>query len=273
MSLQHAAATTPAQAKGPNRVARVFERCRSEKRAAFIAFLTAGYPSLEATPALVRAVCEGGADIIEIGFPYSDPIADGPVIQASSQHALVHGATFERILEMLATLSVAQPLLAFTYYNVLLVRGVERAATELAAAGLFGAIVPDLPPEEAAPLAGAFARNELSLTYLVAPTTPLERAAFVARQSDDFVYVAGRMGVTGPHAAADNSLESRIAALRTIMDKPIAVGFGVSQPEHVAAIAAIADGVVVGSALVEACSAPDPARALRDACGLLRPPQ
>lgn len=258
------------QEKSASRVARVFEQCRAENRAAFIAFLTAGYPTLEVTPALIRAVCESGADIVEIGFPYSDPIADGPVIQASSQRALENGATFDWILETVANAKVETPLLAFSYCNLLFVRGFERAATGLAAAGVAGAIVPDLPPEEGQPLADAFKKNGLSLTYLVAPTTPAERAAFIAQQCDDFVYVAGRMGVTGAHATADDHLRSRVAQLRTLTQKPLAVGFGVSQPEHVAAVAVIADGVVVGSALVEACGAAQPERALRDLCTSLR---
>ena len=252
-------------------ISNVFHRCRAEGRAALIAFLTAGYPSLEMTPALIRAACEGGADIVEIGFPYSDPIADGPVIQASSQRALDNGATIELILKTLVTVDVEAPLLAFSYYNPLFVRGVERSATDFAAAGFAGAIVPDLPPEEAGPLADALHKNRLGLTYLVAPTTPPDRAAFVARQSDDFVYVAGRMGVTGAHAAADTSLVSRIAGLRDVTQKPLAVGFGVSQPEHVAAIAVLADGVIVGSALVEACNSPDPVNALKTLCESLRP--
>lgn len=251
-------------------VSTVFQRCRTEGRAALIAFLTAGYPALEMTPALIRAVCDSGADIVEIGFPYSDPIADGPVIQASSQRALKNGATFDRILGMLAEVNVEVPLLAFTYYNPLFVRGVERSAADLAAAGFAGAIVPDLPPEEASPLADAFHKNRLSLTYLVAPTTPPDRAAFLAQQCDDFVYVAGRMGVTGAHAAADDGLKARVARLRDVTQRPLAVGFGVSQPEHVSAIAAIADGVIVGSALIEACGTEDPVNSLTTLCESLR---
>ena len=252
-------------------IASVFERCRAENRAAFIAFLTAGYPTLETTPALIRAVCESGADIVEIGFPYSDPIADGPVIQASSQRALDNGATFDWILETIAHAGVETPLLAFTYCNLLFVRAFERAADDLAAAGFDGAIVPDLPPEEGQPLAGALKRNGLSLTYLVAPTTPPKRAAFIAEHCDAFVYVAGRVGVTGSHATADDLLRSRIGQLRSLTQKPLAVGFGVSQPAHVAAIAALADGVVVGSALVEACGSGDPEKTLRGVCTSLKP--
>ena len=271
MSLQGAGSRAATRERTASRVARVFERCRSEKRAAFVAFLTAGYPTLESTPALIRAVCESGADIIEIGFPYSDPIADGPVIQASSHRALENGATFDWILETLTNVRVEAPLLAFSYCNLLFVRGFERAAAELAAAGFAGAIVPDLPPEEGRAFAGALARNGPGMNYLVAPTTPPERAAFIAQQCDDFVYVAGRMGVTGAHAAADDLLTTRLSHLRAATQTPLAVGFGVSKLEHVAAIAAVADGVVVGSALVEACNAPDPVASLKNLCESLRP--
>ena len=271
MRLHHTESGAATRERAASRVALVFEQCRSEKRAAFIAFLTAGYPTLDATPALIRTVCESGADLLEIGFTYSDPIADGPVIQASSQRALENGATFDWILGTLTNVEVETPLLAFSYCNLLFVRGFERAAADLAAAGFAGAIVPDLPPEEGQTLAGALAKNGLSMNYLVAPTTPPERAAFIAQQCDDFVYVAGRMGVTGAHAAADDLLASRIAQLRAATQTPLAVGFGVSKPEHVAAVAAIADGVVVGSALIEACGAPEPEKVLRHLCASLRP--
>jgi tryptophan synthase alpha chain len=250
-------------------VGAVLEQCKAEGRAALLAFLTAGHPSLEVTPALVRAACEGGADIIELGFPYSDPLADGPVIQASSHQALEGGATFEAVLEMASRLHASAPLLAFTYYNPLFVRGVERAAHELAEAGFAGAIVPDLPPEEAWPLATAFKQRGLSLTFLVAPTTPLERARSIAVRSDGFVYVVSRMGVTGTHAGISDALEQTIAALRTVTAKPLAVGFGVTSMADARAIASFADGVVVGSALVRAASSSDPVSAVRQLCGAL----
>jgi tryptophan synthase alpha chain len=250
-------------------VGAVFEHCKAEGRAALLAFFTAGHPSLEVTPALVRAACEGGADIIELGFPYSDPLADGPVIQASSQQALEGGATFGAVLEMASHLGARAPLLAFTYYNPLVVRGLERAAHELAEAGFAGAIIPDLPPEEAQPLATALKQCGLSLTLLVAPTTPLERARSIAARSDDFVYVVSRMGVTGTHAGIGDALELAIAALRTVTAKPLAVGFGVASTADARAVASFADGVVVGSALVGAASSPDPVSAVGQLCAAL----
>jgi len=251
-------------------LAEVFERCRAADRAALIVFLTAGFPSIERTPSLVDAAIAGGADIIELGFPYSDPVADGPIIQASSQRALDNGVTFDVVLDIATRCNAGAPLIAFTYYNPLFARGLERSAHDLRAAGFAGAIVPDLPPEEAGPLADAFARAALSLTFLVAPTTPLERAGMIAARCDDFVYVAGRLGVTGTHAGVDPPTLRRIAELRRVTDKPLAVGFGVSNPQDVAQIAAVADGVIVGSAIVQACAADDPIVAVGELCASLR---
>jgi tryptophan synthase alpha chain len=250
-------------------VAAAFERCRAQRRPAFIAFLTAGFPSLVLTPDLVRSAAEGGADLIELGFPYSDPLADGPIIQASSHRALENGATFDAVLEMASRCDVGVPLVAFTYYNPLYARGLARSAADLREAGFAGAIVPDLPPEEAASLADALKAQHLSLSFLVAPTTPSKRAAAIAAASTGFVYVAGRMGVTGTHAGIDRSLPGRLNELRAMTDKPLAVGFGVSTLEDVRAIAKVADGIVVGSALVEACSAADPVAAVKELCGRL----
>jgi tryptophan synthase alpha chain len=250
-------------------VSAVFERCKAEGRAALLAFFTAGYPSLELTPALIRAACENGADIIELGFPYSDPLADGPTIQASSQRALENGATFEAVLETASRLHVSAPRLAFTYYNPLFARGLDRAAKELAGAGFAGAIVPDLPPEEAQPLAHAFGQHALSLTFLVAPTTPPERARAIAGRCSDFVYVVSRMGVTGTHAGIGDALGETLSALRSVTAKPLAVGFGVATAEDARAIACRADGVVVGSALVRAAAEADPVAAVGQLCAAL----
>ena len=252
---------------GPVRA--VFERRKAQGRAALLAFLTAGCPSLAITPGLVRAACDGGADIIELGFPYSDPLADGPTIQASSHLALERGATLEAVLEMASNLDVSAPLLAFTYYNPLYVRGLERTADDLADAGFAGAIVPDLPPEEAQPLRAAFQRRDLSLIFLVAPTTSPDRAAAIAQASGDFVYVVSRMGVTGTHAGISTALRGTISMLREKTEKPLAVGFGVASPDDARAVAQLADGVVVGSALVQAASGPEPEETVRQLCGAL----
>jgi len=237
-----------------SRIASVFERCAAENRAALIAYLMAGDPSLTDTPALLEAVAAGGADIIELGIPYSDPLADGPTIQAAAQRSLRAGTTFGGVLAMIAKLdrnAVAAPLMAFTYFNPVFVRGVERTARELAAAGFAGAIIPDLSPEEAGVTADAFAANGVPLTFLIAPTTPSERIRMIAERSSGFVYVVSRMGVTGAGRALDGSVAELVERLRPLTDKPLAVGFGVSTAEHAKAVAAYADGVIVGSALID----------------------
>lgn len=236
-------------------IASVFERCAAENRAALIAYLMAGDPSLADTPALIEAASAGGADIIELGIPYSDPLADGPTIQAAAQRSLRAGTTFDGVLAMVAKLDrkrVLAPLIAFTYFNPVFVRGVERTARELSAAGFAGAIVPDLAPEEAGGAADTFSANGVPLTFLVAPSTPIERIPMIAQRSSGFVYVVSRMGVTGAGETLDASVAALVGRLRPLTDKPLAVGFGVSTPEHAKAIAACADGVVVGSALIDA---------------------
>jgi tryptophan synthase alpha chain len=230
----------------------------------------AGFPSTEATSALIRAAVMGGADIIELGIPYSDPLADGPSIQMAAQRALNGGATFESALACVGQAGVEAPVLAFSYYNPLYARGLARAATDLRRAGFAGAIIPDLPPEEAAPLKSAFDREQLSMTFLVAPTTPVDRARTVAAQSSDFVYVVSRMGVTGVDRGI-GAVDELVSRLHAVTDKPLAVGFGVSTPVQAAEIARLADAVVVGSALIDCIAkSSDPTRDLRLLCVGLR---
>jgi tryptophan synthase alpha chain len=255
-------------------VADVFARCASEKRAALIPYLMAGDPSLEMTKALLYAASDGGADIIELGIPYSDPLADGPTIQAAAQRALHAATTFDNVLEMVANLDRARaacPILAFTYYNPLFVRGIERTAVCLAKAGFAGAIVPDLPPEESQDARAAFDRHGIGLTFLVAPTTPLDRVRSIAAQSSDFVYVVSRMGVTGARRKLGENVKKVVEVFRSVVDKPLAVGFGVSTPDHALAIAEYADGVIVGSALIDRVAASPGAEsiAVRDYCASL----
>jgi len=252
-----------------NTVDAVFDRCKAEDRAALIAFLTAGFPDLPTTPSLVEAACDGGADIIEVGFPYSDPLADGPAIQASSQRALNAGATFGAVLEIASKIKARQPLIAFTYYNPIFVRGLEKAANDLAEAGFAGVVVPDLPLEESNALETELKQHGLFLTFLVAPTTPLPRAQAIAIRSGGFVYVVSRMGVTGTHAGIGDRLRQTIEPLRDVTKTPIAVGFGISNEADARVVAGCADGVVVGSALVQAASGPEPAASVRRLCETL----
>jgi tryptophan synthase alpha chain len=255
-------------------ISEVFKHCAAEGRAALIPYLMVGDPSLELTPALLEACVAGGADIIELGIPYSDPLADGPTIQAAAQRALRGGTTFDAVLGMVASLDrtrIGVPLIAFTYYNPVYVRGVERSATDLVRAGFSGVIIPDLPPGEASKAQLEFERVGLSLTFLVAPTTPIERVRAIAAQSGDFVYVVSRMGVTGAGGTLSDDVRALVSRLRPVVGKPLAVGFGVSTPAHAHAIAEYADGVIVGSALVDAIAAAtgNETAAVRDFCAAL----
>ncbi len=251
-----------------------FARCAREGRAALIPYLMAGDPSLREMPALLAAACRGGADIIELGIPYSDPLADGPTIQAAAQRSLTAGTTFDGVLETVGALDRSQvdvPLIAFTYYNPLFARGLARSASDLSRAGFAGAIVPDLPPEEADDALAAFAAAGLGVTFLVAPTTPVQRVREIAARSSGFVYVVSRTGVTGARDDIGESVQALVERLRPLVDKPLAVGFGVSTPAHASAIARYADGVITGSALIDAMSAAPAAqpRAVEAFCGSL----
>ncbi|HXW76585.1 MAG TPA: tryptophan synthase subunit alpha [Candidatus Eremiobacteraceae bacterium] len=255
-------------------IAGAFARCGAAGRTAFIPYVMAGHPSVSATAAILHAACEAGADVIEVGIPYSDPLADGPIIRAAATRALSRGTTFEGVLAMVSALdrrAVPAPLVAFTYCNPVFVRGVERTAHDLARAGFAAAILPDLPPEEAQPVRAALAREGLGLVLLVAPTTPPDRVREIALASDEFVYVVSRLGVTGTSVPPSEVARRLVSEVRTATSKPVAVGFGVSTPEQARAIAAFADGVIVGSALV-ARVAESPGReeaAVREYCGSL----
>lgn len=214
----------------------------------------AGDKDLTWTRALVRAAVAGGADMIELGIPYSDPIADGPAIQAAAQRALASHTTFDRVLETaraIAAEAPGVPMYAFSYYNLVFARGIDRTAADLKHAGFAGAVIPDLPPEEGAALATAFSERGLSTIFLIAPNTPLERAKRIAELCGDFVYVVSRPGVTGAtHMLADR-VRDLVDRLRPLTAKPLAVGFGVATPADARTVAETADAVIVGSALVE----------------------
>jgi tryptophan synthase alpha chain len=243
-----------------------FARARNERRAALIAYLMAGDPSISATADLVRAAAEGGADIIELGFAYSDPLADGPIIAASAARALAGGATFDMTLAMdIRRLRV--PVIAFGYWNPIYVRGAARTASRLAGSGYAGAIVADLPPDEGATMYEACRREGLASPLLVAPTTPHARLLKIVRASTGFVYAVSRLGVTGARAQLDGGVEGHVARIKAETDLPVAVGFGISNAAHVRDVARFADGVVVGSALVDLVAR---ASSVVDACDAVR---
>jgi tryptophan synthase alpha chain len=231
----------------------VFERCAEEGRAAFIPFLMAGDPDLTTTPRLVEALAAGGADLIELGVPFSDPIADGPVNQRAATRALAAGTTLAGILEVVATAreSVTVPIVLFSYFNPIRARGVELFAEQAAASGVDGVLCVDLPPEEAEDsYLPALTKNDLDPIFLLAPTSTTERMKLVGQASRGFVYYVSRTGVTGERELLTKTLPKEVKRVRRKVDLPVAVGFGISTPEQVAAVGDIADGVVVGSALV-----------------------
>lgn len=231
----------------------VFFRCRDERRAAFIPFLMAGDPSLEATATHLDALVAGGADIIELGVPFSDPIADGPTNQRAATRALAAGTKLSGILELVARHRdrLGVPIVLFTYFNPILHRGVERFAEQAAASGVDGVLCVDLPPEEGeGELVPALRDQGVDTIFLLSPTSTRERVQRVSKASSGFVYYVSRTGVTGERDELPADLVRDVKRLRRKIDPPLAVGFGLSTPSQVAAVGEVADGVVVGSALV-----------------------
>jgi len=231
----------------------VFQSCSREGRAAFIPFIMAGDPDLGATAAHLAALAAGGADLIELGVPFSDPIADGPVNQRAAVRALAAGTKLSAILQLVARHrdKLGIPIVLFTYFNPIHARGVERFAEQAAASGVDGVLCVDLPPEEGErELIPAMREQGVDTIFLLAPTSTRDRVNKVAACSSGFVYYVSRTGVTGERAALPPDLVRDVKKLRKRLDQPLAVGFGLSTPEQVEAVGEIADGVVVGSALV-----------------------
>lgn len=245
-------------------VAGAIRTANADGRAALIAYLPAGYPNLVSSRACLEAAVEGGADLLEVGFPYSDPLMDGPVIQAACQAALEAGATPDDDFDLCADLTraVDVPALVMTYYNLAWhYRGTDRLdafATRAAAVGLTGAILPDLPVEEGRPWRDAAAAHGIGTVFLCASTSSDERLAAVAEASTAFVYATSTLGVTGERTSLSEHARPLVDRLRRLTDRPVCVGIGVSTAEHAAEVAQFADGVIVGSALVRAAGAGGP---------------
>jgi tryptophan synthase alpha chain len=236
-----------------SRINGVFAALKDRNEAALVTFITAGDPGIESTPALVAALAEAGADIVELGIPYSDPLADGPTIQASSQRALDRGITPPMVLDLVRQSRALTdvPIVLMTSYNLVLIHGLEQFAHHAVDVGADGAILTDLPPEEAASWKTIADNAGLATIFLVAPTSTPERIALITQYSTGFVYCVSRTGVTGARRDLPDDLVDMLRRTRSLTDKPLCVGFGVATPEHVALVAGIADGAVVGSALVE----------------------
>ncbi len=232
-------------------IARRFAALREGGRKALVVYVTAGHPDFERSLELLRALPENGADIVEVGIPFSDPMADGPVIQASSQRALANGMTFDGALDLLVRAGLSVPVVLFSYLNPLLAAG-PRALDRAAAAGAHGLLVTDLPLGSDQELEERFGAGPLAFVRLVAPTTPRDRMAQIASSGGGFVYLISRLGVTGARDDIAPELPATVALLRSVTDLPVCIGFGISRPEQAAAIARLADGVVVGSAVVRA---------------------
>lgn len=234
------------------RIGLLFERLKRENRKGLIAYLTAGDPAPARTPSLVHALERGGADLIELGVPFSDPIADGPVIQRAGERALQAGTSLRTVLDIACRIRETSqvPLLLFTYLNPVVRYGLDRLAEDAAAAGIDGCLLTDASVEEAEAYAAAMHRHNIDTVFLAAPTSTPRRLELVARYSTGFVYLVSRTGVTGERDSLSASVAPLVNSMREVTDLPLAVGFGISKPEHVAELGHQVEAVVVGSALV-----------------------
>jgi tryptophan synthase alpha chain len=220
---------------------------------ALIGYITVGYPHIRSTPEIARALADGGCDIIELGIPFSDPLADGATIQHASHQALLNGVTPEFCLETAAEISrkINTPLLFMTYYNPVFNYGPEKFCKDCVKAGIRGLIVPDLTPDEGAELDTVALRHGLDMVYLLAPTSTAERIKTVVSRSTGFIYLVSLTGVTGARDTLSAGLDDFVARVRNKSKKPLCIGFGISTPEHAARAASIADGVIVGSRIIQ----------------------
>ena len=235
-------------------IAAVYQKLRDQGQKALIPYVTAGDPSLAELPAILDALTEGGADLIEIGIPFSDPIADGPTIQASTQRALDRGVRPGDVLDLLAAERAKHdwpPIIFMGYYNPVLRMGLESVAERAKAAGAAGSIISDLTPEAAADWIAASQAHGLANVFLIAPTTTDERLAQVAGYGSGFIHAVSRTGVTGHSQEVPPEVRGLVSRMKAVSPLPVAVGFGISQPQHVRMVCEVADGAVVGSVLVE----------------------
>lgn len=242
-----------------------FKSLRNSSQCALIPFITAGDPDLKTTAEALRVLDQSGADLIELGVPYSDPLADGPTVQAAATRALQRGVRLDDVLAMVkdVTPEVKAPIILFTYYNPILHRGIESFLKQIASAGVKGLVVPDLPLEEAQALLTSAAEMGIEVVLLVAPTSPKERMEAIAQQSQGFIYLVSVTGVTGMRTRLESRVQDLLQQMRAVTDKPIGVGFGISQPEQARQIKNWgADAVIVGSAFVKRLADGTPAEGL-----------
>ena len=240
-----------------DRIAATFARCKAEGRPAFVSYVCAGDPDLETSRAVLLSLARSGADVLEIGVPFSDPLADGLTNQLASQRALEGGMDGAKLLGLIREVRAGTelPVVLYCYYNLLFSAGVENYCRKVREAGADGLLVLDCPPEEADELIAASKKHGLANIFIVAPTTPPARIGLIARHASGFIYYVSREGVTGERSELAANLSASVTEIRKHTSLPICVGFGVSKAEHVQAIAKVADGVVVGSALVNVIAA------------------
>ena len=233
-----------------NRIEHTFDSLKAKLEKALVGFVTAGDPDRPRSKAIIDAMIEGGMDILELGVPFSDPTADGPVIQRSSSRALEAGVNLKAVLDMTRDIrgNSAIPVIIFSYYNPILAYGPRRFYEDAVSAGADGVLLVDLPPEESGEMTSQWPGSELALIRLIAPTTPAERMAAIAADATGFLYMVSMTGVTGSGGLKTKEVSRTIGLLKQKTDLPVCVGFGVSTPAHVAELSPVADGVVVGSA-------------------------
>ena len=260
----------------PSRISRRFAALRESGELGIVAYITAGDPTLEATLEFVLALEKGGADVIELGVPFSDPLADGPTIQRASERALKSGATLPGILDLVRRIrEVSQiPLVLFSYYNPILQMGLEKVAAAAANAGADGVLATDLSPEESTEYRQILSRQQLDTIFLCAPTSTDERLASIAASSTGFLYLVSRTGVTGAKDTMPDDLPALLRRVRSFTKLPVAVGFGISLPGHITLLGGLADAAVIGSSLVaeieRAKTVEEGATALRDRVSILK---
>ena len=251
-----------------DRLARTFQSLREKNQKAFVAYIAAGDPNFDSSLAIMKSLADTGADIIELGLPFSDPLADGIVNQMAAERALKSGMTTARVLDLIREFrkSHETPIVLFTYLNPVFTYGFDSFHHDAAAAGADGILLLDLPPDEAARNKDLTGGSGLKAIRLIAPTTPPERMATLAQSAQGFIYALSRTGVTGAHGGPSANIASMVAAIKHHTDVPVCVGFGISTPDQAAMVAAAADGVIVGSAIVKQVelNLQDPARAVMD---------
>ncbi len=255
-----------------SRITATFERAAADKRLVLAPFITVGYPDLSASIELALAYAEAGAEMLEIGVPFSDPIADGPTVQRASQQALDHGVTLTDCLGAVASIREGSdiPLLLMGYANPFYQRGLESLAADLATAGGDGLIVPDVLPEVSAEAEGACQDRGLAFIYFVAPTTPPDRLAKIGSRASGFIYCVSVTGVTGSRDHMRDDLPAYLARVGDATNTPRVVGFGISKPEHISSLHGVAEGVIVASVLIDTIDAAAPGDAVDEAATLVR---